>query len=174
MDSAFESSKIKEISIPSTVTYIGNKAFYQCTYLENINDFSEMTGLETIGMSAFAGCGKITVSNLVLPENVNAIENFTFAGINAKNLTIPASVKTIGMGAFANSSLENATFENQSWTRQKYQINTTDGKVTKSGNASSVNFSNETYAANQLKYYYRTDPDSSYKMYDCYYSFTKN
>ena len=171
MDSAFESSKIKEISIPSTVTYIGNKAFYQCTYLENINDFSEMTGLETIGNSAFAGCGKITISNLALPENVSVIGDFAFSGVNVECVVIPESVQGIGRMPFSDT-LKQAEVKGGSWTRKTDRYDR-DDKIISIDSSIDFSFSASNLVLNAKNLSYYEQKIISNSNYNFCYRFTR-
>ncbi len=171
MDSAFESSKIKGVSIPSTVTYIGNKAFYQCAYLDNINDFSEMTGLETIGDSAFAGCGKITISNLALPENVKSIGDFAFTGVNIESVVIPESVQGIGRMPFSDT-LKQAEVKGGSWTRKTIRYNS-DGKVISIDDRVDFSFSASNLVLNAKNLSYYEQKKISNSNYNFYYRFIR-
>jgi hypothetical protein len=56
-----------------------------------------------IGESAFEGKG---LTKLTLPEGIESIEFFAFAGNRLKDLVIPHTVTVIGLGAFGNNQLE--------------------------------------------------------------------
>lgn len=104
---------LQSITIPNTVTVIGNNAFNQCTGLKQLvipdnvksigaNAFSGCTGISTltignevtnIGASAFKQCSSI--KQLVIPNSVTNIEEAAFmdcSGIDnltlSKNITI--------------------------------------------------------------------------------------
>ena len=77
VDRAFEScSGLKSVTIPNTVTYIGNRAFEDCYNLKSVTIPNSVT---SIGSLAFYNCGLTSV-------------------------TIPSNVTYIGNGAFTNSS----------------------------------------------------------------------
>ena len=85
------------ISLPNTVTEIGEDAFDQCP---NLTTVTFNNNLVTIGPGAFGGCTKLT--NVVLPESLVTIGDNAFDSCVAiKNITIPAGVTSIGMSAFA-------------------------------------------------------------------------
>ena len=99
---AFAKSKIKgSLTIPNSVTTIGEEAFSNCTELKGSLTLSN--SLKTIGNKAFYMCnslnGSLTIPNTVTTIGISAFENC--AGFNG-NLTIPNSVTTIGESAFCN------------------------------------------------------------------------
>ncbi len=74
---------IKTISLPASVTEIGEKAFYRCSNLEEVNFGS--TWYEGIYDSAFEGCN---IKNLFLPGG-NCLGDLAFAyNHNLKTVTI--------------------------------------------------------------------------------------
>lgn len=79
----FVRSKLKSITIPSSVLSIGNLAFYQCTALASVT-FKE--GLVSIGQSAFAKC--TALSEIKLPKTLTTMGQAAFA-----NCTALASVR---------------------------------------------------------------------------------
>lgn len=93
-----------ELNIPSTVTSIGDYAFYKCEGFTSLN-FNENSQLETIGNAAFtnnAYSGMNLSGDLTIPNGVTSIGDSAFFGCTKLNgeLTIPSSVKTIGNRAF--------------------------------------------------------------------------
>ena len=99
---AFAKSKIKgSLTIPNSVTTIGEEAFANCRELKGSLTLSN--SLKTIGNKAFYNCnslnGSLTIPNTVTTIGISAFENC--AGFNG-NLTIPNSVTTIGESAFCN------------------------------------------------------------------------
>ena len=99
---AFAKSKIKgSLTIPNSVTTIGEEAFANCTELKGSLTLSN--SLKTIGNRAFYMCnrlnGSLTIPNTVTTIGISAFEKCT--GFNG-SLTIPHSVTTIGKSAFCN------------------------------------------------------------------------
>jgi len=109
-DWAFPSSEFTDITIPSTVTYIGGGAFSHCDKLENINIPNSVT---YIGIFAFEDC------------------------TNIKEITIPASVKFVSEMAFQNwTNLQkiNVPFINQDAADEAWRENWWDGIYNPEGN----------------------------------------
>ncbi len=76
----YYNSLLKKVTLPSSLTYLGNGAFYGCKDLEEVN----------------------------IPEGLTEIQSETFEGCTAlKNITIPGNIKKINYEAFYNSGLEN-------------------------------------------------------------------
>ena len=83
-------------TIPSSVTTIGDGAFYQCYNLKNVTIPDSVT---TIGNGAFYECYGLI--GMTVPVRVTAIGNYAFYSCaNLAGVTIPNSVLTIGEGAF--------------------------------------------------------------------------
>lgn len=86
------------MTVPSTVTRIGDHAFY---YGEQLQSVTLPVGLQSIGKDAFAGCTDlqtVKVQGTALTE----IQREAFAGCRKlKSLTLPASVQTLGERVFA-------------------------------------------------------------------------
>ena len=99
-DAFFHCFGLTSVSIPGNVTSIGYRAFYDCSSLTSIT-LSE--GVTKIAGEAFRDC--VSLTSITIPENVTSIEDYTFG--NCKRLTtitIPKSVTSIGKGAFSNCS----------------------------------------------------------------------
>lgn len=75
---------------------IGQEAFLLCYNLSEVNFGS---GLKEIGEEAFWLCSKL--EKMVLPEDIESVGEDALAGCAITSLTIPSSVKTLGMGAFS-------------------------------------------------------------------------
>ena len=102
-----EGSQIEEITIPNSVTTIGNSAFAGCTGLTG--ELTIPNSVTTIGGSAFAGCTGLTGA-LTIPNSVTAIGGSAFAGCSGlEELVIPNSVTTIGVSTFAGCTGLNGT-----------------------------------------------------------------
>ena len=99
-------SGLINITIPESVTSIGECAFCKCTNLTNITIPESVT---SIGNSAFKDCSSLT--NITIPDSVTGIGNSAFYDCSSlTNITIPESVTSIGASAFEwCSSLTNIT-----------------------------------------------------------------
>ena len=126
---AFECTKLKQITLPNSVTTIGDEAFRYCSNLNNVVIPNSVT---TIGDEAFRYCSNL--NNVVIPNSVTSLGEYAFdhctnltnislpnsltnipydcfnGCTNLKNVTIPNSVKNIKSEAFENcSSLSSIT-----------------------------------------------------------------
>ena len=128
--------KLTSVTLPSTITSIGECAFYNCRALNSINIPASVT---TIGDHTFNSCTSLTTINI--PSSVTTIGNFTFfyctaltsvTFADASKLTsigdsafsycpaltsieIPASVTSIGDSAFKGcAALTSVTFADAS------------------------------------------------------------
>ena len=93
---SFRNQNIKSYVIPSSVTSIGDWAFYDCYSLSEIVIPSSVT---SIGDSAFSGCRSL--SEIVIPSSVTSIGDSAFSGCRSlSEIVIPSSVTSIGDWAF--------------------------------------------------------------------------
>lgn len=99
-----ESPYRTELTIPSTVTYIGKYAFSHCNKLVNINIPS---GVLTLDQHAFDGCSK--AETLSLPHTLTKLGDSCFARCSSLNtkVTIPNSLS--GLMAWEGSSFYGCT-----------------------------------------------------------------
>ena len=94
--SAFSDSSLTSITIPSSVTSIGNSAFNGCRSLTSI---TIPEGVTSIGTSAFYDCSSLT--SITIPEGVTSIGGSAFYGCRSlTSITIPEGVTSIDIGAF--------------------------------------------------------------------------
>ena len=96
-------SKIQSVTIPQSVTSIGDSAFAGC---HNLNSLTINDAATSIGSWAFAECPLAT--KLSLGKNIKTIGDYAFYDCRAlTSVTIPQSVTSIGDSAFGEcSSLE--------------------------------------------------------------------
>ena len=114
---------VRKMSIPSSVTKIGDYAFYNCT---NLSSLTLPSGVKEIGFSAFQGCKSLT--SVTIPSGVKYISSFTFRDCESlRFINLPSDLKYIGEEAFMNCTgltsiyafmekpceIDETTFENE-------------------------------------------------------------
>ena len=77
-DSAFYSTSLTSIVIPDSVASIGDSAFYNCTSLANITIGDSVT---SIGEVTFGHCHNL--ANITIPDSVTSIGNSAFFGCDS-------------------------------------------------------------------------------------------
>ena len=99
-------NSLKSIKLPSSVTYIGYKAFDDCTSLTSVDIPSSVT---YIGQETFRGCTSLTSVNI--PSSVTKIGEYAFRGCNSlKSIYVFAKdVPSTGNGAFDGCNSKNCT-----------------------------------------------------------------
>ena len=98
----FGCSSLSSVTIPPSVTSIGDCAFSGCSSLSSVTISS---GVTSIGDSVFSGCRSLP--SVTIPSNVVHIGSSAFSGCRSlSSVAIPSGVTNIGSRAFyANSSL---------------------------------------------------------------------
>ena len=93
---AFHESGIIDIAIPDSVTFIGERAFFQCPNLTSVKLGS---GIKEIPEYCFYGCEKL--ESLIISEGTEVIGNGAFRLCKSlKNMSLASTVTTIGDTAF--------------------------------------------------------------------------
>lgn len=95
-DSCFDGAMIKQITIPDTVTEIGDNAFNYCGDLASI---ALPSGLQKISSRMLSSCMSLTF--ITIPASVTEIGDQAFANSGLTSITIPSTVTTLGIGAFS-------------------------------------------------------------------------
>ena len=105
----YNMDKLTEITIPNSVTSIGNSTFSNCYRLTSVTIPNSVT---SIGNSAFSGCSSLT--SVTIPNSVTSIGNEAFNRCSSlTSVTIPNSVTSIGNNAFKGcSALTSVTIPN--------------------------------------------------------------
>ena len=93
----FAGTGISSVTIPSTVTKIGNAAFAHCANLKSVK--IEGASLEEISRGCFGDCGNL--SKISIPASVKSIGIMAFAYCYALgDITLPEGLETIELKAF--------------------------------------------------------------------------
>ena len=127
-------SGLTSITLPANLQKIEYEAFRNCTGLTSITIPASVTIMENRAGSndmlgnkggVFSGCTKLSTVTFESGSQLTMISSFCFYGCTAlKEITIPASVTTVGCYAFANSGVTKVTFATTSgWSGYKITAN---------------------------------------------------
>ena len=95
-DRCFYCSDLTSITIPSSVTSLGNSCFLQCSRLASITISSSVTSL---GDKCFYEC--VGLTSITIPSSVTSLGESCFHGCSGlTSITIPSSVISIGERCF--------------------------------------------------------------------------
>lgn len=99
-DSTFYNCGLETVSIPSTVSTIGNNAFASNSQIRTLTIPS---GVKTVGSSAFKDCSSLLT--VTIGDTVTSIGSRAFYNCESlSNIKIPNSVTSVGSDAFAYTS----------------------------------------------------------------------
>ncbi len=87
-----------EVAVPEGVRVIAGEVFQNHTEIESV---SLPDSLLVVGEGAFEGCSNL--SRIVLGKNVEEIKDRAFLGNTMSEVSVPSSVKKVGLQAFGNS-----------------------------------------------------------------------
>lgn len=118
---------LKDVTLGSGLTTLGNNMFYGCYALEGIDltgvtglgdrvfyysglRSADISGVTTLGTGVFGGAKYF--ESVILPTGIASIPNEFFSGTAFEEFTVPSSVQSIGVSAFSSCvSLKKITFE---------------------------------------------------------------
>lgn len=118
-DYAFNQKKVKEISLPNTIKYIGTGAFQghgdginsslRGVYLTGTLDLSHLSNLESIDYFAFADNG---ITKVLFPSSLKSIEGYSFSGnsITGELDLSMTKLESISGYSFSSSKITNVIF----------------------------------------------------------------
>lgn len=93
----YNCTNLTSIELPSGVTEIGDYAFYNCT---NLSSLTLPSGVKEIGFSAFQGCKSLT--SVTLPSGVKYVLSYTFYGCESlRSINLPSDLVSIDERVFA-------------------------------------------------------------------------
>jgi hypothetical protein len=98
-ESAFEENAITSLSLPGSIVSIGERAFYG----NAITSLSLPESITSIGESAFA---YNAITSLSLPESITSIGESAFFSNDISALDIPPLISTISSDAFSGNKIE--------------------------------------------------------------------
>lgn len=93
---AFSVSKLTSVSIPNSVTLIGEEAF---SYCEELTYVSIPNSVTSIGDKAFRECKKLAF--ITIPNSVTHIGESAFVYSGITSIDIPSSITTLSYGVFS-------------------------------------------------------------------------
>lgn len=98
--SLFEGSGLVSIDLPSSISVIEERAFYECGDLEHV---VLPINLQSIGEAAFAHCQSL--KNIEIPGNVNNIEEGVFYNSGIQHVVLHEGIKELSQYMFDSTPL---------------------------------------------------------------------
>lgn len=104
--SIFSGTAIETITLPETLTTLGERLFYDCRSLKEIKIPELVT---VIPEDCFYNCSSLV--SVTLPDGITNIEGYAFSGCSGlTNIKLPASLTTLGKSAFRDTALTEILF----------------------------------------------------------------
>src|ERR1035437_2131053 len=95
-DSAFDDCMLTNVTVPASVTKLGNDVFGDCQFLTSVAILGPVT---SIGNASFAGCWSLT--KVTLPNTITSFGDSAFASCVAlPRISMPSGLRNIGDSAF--------------------------------------------------------------------------
>ena len=96
---------LTSVTIPDSITTIGDFAFYNCSNLTSVTIPDNVT---TIGKHAFRNCSSLT--EVTIPDSVTSIGNYVFYYCTSlASVTLYEGITTFGDNVFLDTSLSEVT-----------------------------------------------------------------
>lgn len=125
---AFQGTNVTSVTIPQSVTYIGDNAFGNCNNLESITYKAvNCTSMGSYSNPVFQGCPHLT--SLTIAEGVQSIPKYAFRGCSSlASVAIPNTVTGIGESAFEGCrNLAHVTIPNSVTDLEEYAFRGCNG-----------------------------------------------
>ncbi len=106
-DRAFQNIKITEVTLPESVTRLGEDIFYNCTQLSQVNLPAQLTSIPS-GM--FEKCNSL--KQIILPLGLREIKSGAFQNTGLTEINLPYGIQSLGSFCFSGSSLSEITLPN--------------------------------------------------------------
>lgn len=121
-ESAFDSTGIKEVTLPASLETVGVSSYIYVSSIETFTTYSSMTLPDgfladnslrsvsilgnTVNIGNFAFARNANLSHLILPNSVVSIGTNAFTNTSLKTITFPASLQSVGANVFLGSPVE--------------------------------------------------------------------
>lgn len=115
-------SKLENLTLKGLVKFAGTSHFAPCS--STLKSVTIEDGITEIPASCFVNCGKIT--EITIPASVISIGDSAFSSTSLKNLVISDGVQTIGVQAFYGTQLTNVSIPASVMSIGENAFNTSD------------------------------------------------